>query len=192
MNKKTKKLIPFVIIFLMIVVGIVALYFLISPMVQEYNTEKNRNIRAKNETKKMQAQQKRFEQEKKEQEEKLKTLKPIYKSEVPPSADTLSAFGNMFEDIIKRVQYNGLMIRSLEYDMKPTFDPVFKHLEAQYNTCELKFFLIGTYSQLQSFLVEINNDFPYMISISKLDVSTFIDNTDYVVIHLSLNIYSKK
>ena len=61
-----------------------------------------------------------------------------------------------------------------------------------YNACELKFFFVGTYSQLQSFLSEINNNFEYLTFVSKLSVTAFAKNTDYLLINTSITIYSKK
>ena len=98
----------------------------------------------------------------------------------------------MFEEIIKRAQSNGLLIRSIEYDMKPADDPIYMEYSDTYNVCQLKFFLVGSYSQLQAFLNGINNNFEYLTSISKLNVTAFRANTDYLLINLGITLYSKK
>ena len=104
----------------------------------------------------------------------------------------LSVFGTMFEDIIAKIQKNGLFIRSIEYNMRPEADQIYQIGSKSYNVCELNFFLVGTYSQLQDLLVEMNNNFNYLTYISKLNITSFNANTDYLLIDTSITLYSKK
>ena len=127
-----------------------------------------------------------------EEKLKLKSLKPIYEAEIDSANENLGVYGNMFEKLIKGAQRNGLMIRSIEYNMNPENDPLMAEHSDTYNACELKFFFVGTYSQLQSFLSEVNNNFEYLTYVSKLSVTAFSKNTDYLLINTSLTMYSKK
>ncbi len=192
MDKQLKKLIVPGAILASIVIFVGILFATINPMIEEYNQSKSQQEAKAQEEKQLEEEVKKKEEEETKEAMRLKAIKPIYQSDLSSSAENLGIFGNMFEDIIKRVQYNGLAIRSIEYDLKPASDLFYQKFSEDYNVCELKFFLVGTYTQLQSFLVELNNTFPYFISISKLEASAFIGNTDYILVILSVDLYSKK
>lgn len=128
----------------------------------------------------------------KEEKLKLQSLKPVYETSVDSANENLGIYGDMFEKLVKRAQSNGLLIRSIEYNMHPDTDPLMEEHSDKYNACELKFFFVGTYSQLKSFLSEVNNNFEYLTYISKLSVTAFSKNTDYLLINTSITIYSKK
>lgn len=128
----------------------------------------------------------------KEEKLKLQSLKPVYETSVDSANENLGIYGDMFEKLVKRAQGNGLLIRSIEYNMHPDTDPLMEEHSDKYNACELKFFFVGTYSQLKSFLSEVNNNFEYLTYISKLSVTAFSKNTDYLLINTSITIYSKK
>ena len=126
------------------------------------------------------------------EEDLLKTIKAIYNSSEPGKAENLSAFGTMFDDVIQRIQQNGLMIRAIEYQMNPELDPVVVNFSKDYNVCALKFFLVGSYAQLKTLLDELNTTFPYLVGISKTNVIVYQDNTDYILADIAITLYSKK
>ena len=126
------------------------------------------------------------------EEDLLRSIKSIYNAEAPSSNDNLSAFGTMFDDVIQRIQQNGLMIRAIEYKMNPEGDAVFANFGKDYNVCTLKFFLVGTYAQLKTLLNELNGNFPYLLGVSKTNVLVYKENTDYILADLSVTLYSKK
>ena len=76
--------------------------------------------------------------------------------------------------------------------MRPANDPIYIENPEIYNACELKFFFVGSYSQLQAFLSDMNNNFKYLTYISKLNITAFTSNTDYLLINISITLYSKK
>ncbi len=192
MNKQLKKqIIPLcILVSVLIFIGIV--FSTVKPLIEEFNNAKNDKANAEQQARELEEQDKILKEKNTKEEMKLRSIKQIYETNQASANENLGMFGNMFEDIIKRVKYNGLLIRSIEYDLKPAFDPLYQKFPESYNACELKFFLVGTYSQLQTFLVELNNNFPYLITVSKLDISSFSGNTDYILIGLSLTLYSKK
>ncbi len=192
MNKQLKKQIVPLCILVSVIIFVAVLYFGVKPLVDKYNEAKIQQQNAAREEQELAEKDKQMKEENTKEEMKLKAIKQIYQANQNATGENLGMFGNMFEDIIKRVQYNGLLIRSIEYDLKPAFDQIYQKFPDDYNVCELKFFLVGTYSQLQSFLVELNNTFPYLLTLSKLDVAAFSDNTDYILISMSLTLYSKK
>lgn len=192
MNTQIKKYLLPIGIAVSVIVFLVVTYVLVQPIVSDFITTKQAKESAEVEEKQLAEEDKRLQEESNKEAIRLKSLKQIYETNLKSSVANLGIFGTMFEEIIDRVQYSGLMIRSIEYDLKPETDMIYQKFEAKYNVCELKFFLVGTYSQLQAFLVDLNNTFPYLLTISKIDVEAFSNNTDYILIDLSINLYSKK
>ena len=190
MNKKYQQLVP---IILLISLGLffAVFYSLVHPVWDSYNgkiVEKNKVLKDN------QILEERYEKEKAESEQKMKlqSIKQVYESKTTSQNDNLSAYGTMFDEIIKKAQINGLAIRSIEYDTKPQTNPVYTDFSDTYNVCELKFLFVGTYPQLRTFLNDLNVNFQYLVSISNLNVTAFSGNTDYLLIDMAITLYSKK
>ena len=98
----------------------------------------------------------------------------------------------MFDEIIKKAQANGLAIRSIEYNMNPANNEVLNSFSDLYNVCELKFFFVGTYRQLQTFLSDLIDNYQYLVSVSNMDITAFSGNTDYIIIKMGIVLYAKK
>jgi len=193
MDNNIKKLILPIGVVVAAAIFIALLITLIKPVLEEYDTSIKAKEQAEQESKRLEQEDKVRKEQNTQEEMKLKSLKPIYQADIDASeSENLGIFGTMFDDIIQKIQSVGLYIRSIEYDMHPENDPIFKEFSTEYNVCELKFFLVGTYTQLQAFLVELNNNYPYLTTISKLDVADFTGDTNYILADLSLTLYSKK
>jgi len=188
---KNKQIVP--VVFLLSIVIFFALAIgLILPAVQEYSET---NLKSKKTSETLTSKKDDFDkmQEKQKQEElQIKAVKQVHESNTSKAAENMSAFGTMFDDMIKNAQRNDLLIRSIEYDLKPISDAIYQNNSVAFNVCELKLFLVGTYAQLRGFLNDVTTNYPYLISVSKLNVTAFEGNTDYIVIRLSLMLYSKK
>ena len=191
MNKKNKQLVP-ICFALAALLFFVIIFVVLKPKYEEFAEMKLRASKNNVERESLEEKIKKLDAEKEAENLKLKSLKPIYESTLESSTENLGIFGNMFEEIIKKAQKNGLMIRSIEYDMRPALDPIYKENPEVYNACELKFFFVGSYAQLQAFLSDMNNNFNYLTYISKLDITAFTSNTDYLLINISITLYSKK
>jgi hypothetical protein len=191
MNKKNKNL-----AYLCILVAIILFFGLVwgfvVPSYNEFESTKSQLTQNEKELERLEAESAKIKDKQAKEELQLKSLKQIYQNDLKGNSDNLSVFGTMFDDLIKTAQANGLLIRSIEYDMNPSFDPIVSNFATQYNACELKFFFVGSYSQLKTYLNEITVKFPYLLSISSLNVTAFPENTDYLLIKLSVNLYSKK
>lgn len=191
MNNKNKQLVP--ICFLTaIIIFILIVFTVLRNKWDEYTEAKEMAERSTRELKALEEQDNKTQQLREQNEMKLRSIKQIYQSNLDSENENLGMFGTMFEDIIKRIQYNRLLIRSIEYDMHPATDAVFSGYSDEYNVCELKFFLVGSYAQLQAFLSEMNNNFEYLISFSKMNVTAFTGNSDYIIANISITLYSKK
>ena len=127
-----------------------------------------------------------------QEEDLLKNIKTIFQATSESASDNLSMFGTMFDDVIQRIQQNGLMIRAIEYKMNPENDALYANFSKDYNICTLKFFLVGSYAQVKTLFNDLHNNFPYLIGLSKVNVLSYEDNTDYVLVDLSVTLYSKK
>ncbi len=191
MNKKFKQLVP--LCFLITVVLFFGLiYTTVVSKFQEYQNLGTSNDALEAQLNKAKSEYNDSMKEKKENETKMQSIKQVFETKESSDGENLGVFGTMFEDVIKLIQTNSLLIRSIEYDMRPAEDQIYLNYLDDYNVCELKFFLVGTYTQLKSLLKELTTTFPYLVSISKINVTTFTGNTDYILINLSVTLYSKK
>ncbi len=191
MNKKIKNLVPLcflaaVIVFILIIV------FVCKPKFEEFGDAQRKSLNSAKEREKLESESRKAEAEKQAENMKLKSIKTVYETDLNSSTENLGIFGRMFEEIIKKAQQNGLLIRSIEYNMSPETDPLYIESSDAYNVCELKFFFVGSYSQLQAFLNDMNKNFEYLTYFSSINVTAFSSNTDYLLINLSITLYSKK
>ena len=161
MNKKNKQIVP--LCFLIAVIVFFAItYIMVSSSVEEYKNANDSQTAVKAEFENYQNKYNQSKEQKAKDEQQLQTIKPVYESTENSENENLGVFGTMFEDIIKKAQYNGLLIRSIEYDMRPADDQIFLNFSDSYNVCELKFFFVGTYAQLKTFMNELLNNFKYL------------------------------
>ena len=191
MNKKFNQYVPFIFIIALVLIGVIV-FMGTKDVLAEYSEAREA---VQNYERKVQEKEKEvgaLDSQIRQEQMKLQSIKPVYESGVDSSTQNLGIYGNMFENLVKRAQSNGLMIRSIEYNMTPESDPLVIEHSNRYNACELKFFLVGTYSQLQSFLLEVNNNFEYLVYVSNLSVTAFERNTDYILANTSITLYSKK
>lgn len=191
MNKKYQRFVPFCILLGLVLFCVVLVLFCKSK-IEEYGEVNIQVEKVRKEKIQKEEQIKKEEELKRDEEMKLRNLKEIYKSQVPSSSDNLGMFGTMFNDIINVARSNGLYIRSIEYNMRPNNDPIYNENPENYNVCELKFFFVGTYSQMLSFLEDMDKNFPNFTSISSLSISAFQENPDYLLINESITLYSEK
>ena len=190
MNNNKKLLVP--ICFLAAIIIFVALIILLAKdPIAEYRDLESQKVRQDNEFQSLEKRVNEVQTAQEQEELKLKSIKHIYEATNTANED-LSIFGNMFDDIIKLAQSNKLLIRSIEYEMNPTSDPIYAEFSDIYNVCELKFFFVGTYDYFQGFLRDINESFEYLASISTIKITTFQANTDYLLINFGITLYSKK
>ena len=125
-----------------------------------------------------------------QEQDKLEKLKPIFEQDGLPT-DSIASFGSMFEDIINYVKVNGLLLRSVEYTINPEGNDVYKSFPNDYNVCDIKFYLAGTYLQLLSFFKDLETYSNYL-NVSHINIIPFEDNREYIVANITISIYSKK
>lgn len=131
-------------------------------------------------------------QAKKEAYEKAEknATKPVYKSDIA-TADQMSSFGVMFEDVIQSAKYNGLKLRSISYDPNPPGDVIASFLATEYNSCAIQMQLIGSYMQFRSYFQDIYN-YPYLINLDKVSVTPYAANKKILIADVTVIIYSAK
>ena len=189
MNKTNQKYIPLCYV-LAVVLFFGLIYFLCQPKFEEYSSSSSTAKSSEREKEELQKQLKKIEADNALADMKMKNLKTIVETNVDPSAANMGMFGNLFETIITQARNDGLLIREISYELNPENDPIYKE-NAGYNVCELKLSLVGEYTRLKQFLIDLNS-LEHLIYISKIDVTAFSGNTDYLIINLSINLYSKK
>ena len=160
MNKSLNQYVPLIGIGA-IVLAVLMIIFFTKDLITEYTEARDAVANHERQVQEKEKQINAIDAAAEEEKLKLKSLKPIYEAEIDSANENLGVYGDMFEKLVKGAQRNGLMIRSIEYNKTPETDPLMEEHSDTYNACELKFFFVGTYSQLQSFLSEVNNNFEY-------------------------------
>ncbi len=193
MNKKNNQYVPICFI-AGIILCIAIAFFVVKPAFEEYNDASERQKRTVSELQGLDEKMQKEKSRQSQEEMNLKSIKQIYESSSNGNAsDNLAVFGTLFDDVIKTAQTNNLFIRSIEYDTKPANNTIYSNFSDQYHVCELKFFLVGKYPQLKTFLNDITgSNFKYLVSISDINITAFNGDTDYILIKLSISLYSKK
>lgn len=191
--KKTKKQMVPLIFLAGVIIFIAILWTLVNPAYTEYTEMKASSERSAKELENVEQKYNKEKEKRAQEEMQLKSIKQVYQTSYKgETTDNLAMFGDMFDELIKRAQYNDLFIRSIEYDMKPIADSIYTNFSGQYNACELKFVLVGKYPQLRAYLNEITNNFQYLLSLSRINVTAFSGDTDYILIDMGITLYSKK
>lgn len=189
--KKNKQLITLCLIAAPIIF-ICILGTMIRGNVEDLQNAKNNSITAERNALKLKKEADEIDKKQTEEQNQLKSIKPVLDEPSASDGESLGVFGEMFDKVIALSRENGLLLRSLEYEKNPADDAIYQDFSDQYHVCELKFFFVGTYAQLRSFMDAIVNQYSYLVSISRLNVTAFSDNTDYILINMSITLYSKK
>ena len=193
MNKNIQKNLGWIILAVAVLAGAMIFWLFIKSALDDYFTEKTKFNRNERQIKEFDEKEKELISQETAEANQLKSLKPIYESNIIDTNNNSTAvYGTMFDKLIKLAQANGLMIRSVEYNTTPQYDEVFNNFPDAYSACEFKFFFIGSYNQFKSYLNDISNKFEYFLSISDLNVTAFNENPDYLLIKVSFTLYAKK
>ena len=179
---------PYIIgLVLSLVLGVYLLYPKVSAIYTNYNEVKTKT-QAVEQTKQQIADLK-AQKESYEKEEKVST-KPVYKNDIA-TADPISSFGVMFEDVIQSAKYNGLKLRSISYNTSPADDIVQKNISSEYNVCSISMQLIGTYMQFRSYFQDIYN-YPYLINLDKISIKPYENDKKILIADITVILYSAK
>lgn len=192
MNKYIKQHFGIAAIALAVLIFFLTIWFLVKTPYEDYTSQVNKAKKDQKALAELEDQAKKIKAQEEQEQSQLKSLRPVYETTSDSPSNSTGLYGTMFDEIIKLAQNNGLLIRSIEYDVNPHYDPIFASYGDFYNVCEFKFFFVGSYNQLKAFLTDINNQFKWFISIAKMDVTAFEGNSDYLLIKISFTLYSKK
>lgn len=175
---------------IIICAAIYGLYLIIPALTSAYNSY-NELKTSKDQIAQMKQQVSDLEKAKADhvQKESVAT-KPVYKNDAP-SADEMSSFGVMFEDVIQAAKYNKLKLYSIAYNLAPADDLVYKNIQSEYNVCEISMQLYGSYTQFKSYLQDIYN-YPYLINIAKLEITPYERDRSILAANVKIVLYSKK
>lgn len=158
--------------------------------IQKVQTTK---IEHKKQTEKLKESSKKldgFKKAKQKMLDKQNKLKPVFEQRNAPE-DSLSSFGGMFDDIIDYIKMNNMMLRTVQYIINPSEDQIYSRFPMLYNVCKIRIFAVGTYTQLQGFLRDLTV-YPYFINVSEIEIKPYDKNPNYILINISVNVYSKK
>lgn len=190
--KKNKKLVIITCFVAAALLFVCILVSMIKGNVEDIQNAKAMSIEAEQSAQRLEQQAKELAEQQEQEKSKLNSIKPIIQEPDDSDGESLGVFGGMFDKVIALSKESGLLLRSIEYEMNPMDDAIYQNFSDIYNVCELKFFFVGSYTQLRSFLDAMVNKFEYLVSISRLNVTAFSENTDYILINMSITLYSKK
>lgn len=178
---------------LYIVCLIIALIFSISKLQPQIVSIMSINNEIKNKTIEAADLERKLETLKAKEIESMDTssqTKKIYKPE-ESGLDAESSFAVVFDDIIEMAKYNGIKVYAIEYLYNPPEDEFVKGDASKYNVCQLNMQIIADYADLESFIKELFK-YPYLINISKLEISPYAKNKKILVSNIQLKLYSLK
>ena len=190
--KKNKKLVIIICFVAAALLFVCILVSMIKGNVEDIQNAKAMSIEAEQSAQRLEQQAKELADQQEQEKSKLSSIKPVIQEPDDSDGESLGVFGGMFDKVIALSKESGLLLRSIEYEMNPMDDAIYQNFSDIYNVCELKFFFVGSYTQLRSFLDAMVNKFEYLVSISRLNVTAFSENTDYILINMSITLYSKK
>ena len=190
--KKNKKLVIIICFVAAALLFVCILVSMIKGNVEDIQNAKAMSIEAEQSAQRLEQQAKELAEQQEQEKSKLNSIKPVIQEPDDSDGESLGVFGGMFDKVIALSKESGLLLRSIEYEMNPMDDAIYQNFSDIYNVCELKFFFVGSYTQLRSFLDAMVNKFEYLVSISRLNVTAFSENTDYILINMSITLYSKK
>ena len=124
MNKKNNNLVPIIFVVAILLFGVIA-YMMVGTAKDEYDNALASQVSSTSDLDTYKSQYETSKAEREKNELQIQSIKQVYQSTMNGANENLGVFGTMFEDIIKKAQYNGLLIRSIEYDMRPSSDPLY-------------------------------------------------------------------
>ncbi len=179
-------------IILFVIIVLAAIFLVQDPFRRSIEaSDKEKSVRELNQN--LQAQVDALESEKQQQQANMNTLKPFF--EMPGAFDdtSLASFGSMLEDIVEDyIKPHGVMVRSIDYTIDPPEDPISSTFAPNYRSCALELYLICKYANLHDLIYDLINNFPHFISISQMVVSAYPADKEYLLVYLTVNLYTKK
>ncbi|MCR5262121.1 MAG: hypothetical protein K6C94_09855 [Candidatus Gastranaerophilales bacterium] len=131
-----------------------------------------------------------YEEAKKKIEVQQNKIKPVFDAGMG-SEDSMAAFGGMFEDITEILKTNKLMLRSIAYQISPSTDPIFSKFPSLYSVCQVDYYVVATYTDLQGALRDLTV-YPYFINVSEVKITPYDKNPQYILLNMSITLYAKK
>ena len=123
------------------------------------------------------------------EEEESPDIKKIYTLEGMRFGNNAS-FAPLFDDMIAVAKGSGIRIRSVDYNYAPEEDPIFAAKAGGVNVCELTTTIVGTYSEIQTFLKTIISQ-KYLVNIAQVEIVSWQRDRSVLIANLKLRYYTK-
>ena len=123
------------------------------------------------------------------EEEESPEIKKIYTLEGMRFGNNAS-FAPLFDDMIAVAKGSGIRIRSVDYNYTPEEDPIFAAKAGGVNVCELTTTIVGTYSEIQTFLKTIISQ-KYLVNIAQVEIISWQRDRSVLIANLKLRYYTK-
>lgn len=101
-----------------------------------------------------------------------------------------ASFGIMFENVLSNISNSGLRVRSIDYNYSPQEDKILQTNMPGYNSCELSFTTVGTYSQLQTFFKNIAKE-NYLTNIYEVYIEPYDKDKTILISKFKVRLYTK-
>lgn len=166
-------------------------YVKISEAVKNYNelVEKKQDIKTKQarlETLEAAKARQSKETESKKEARSGKVIYEVLDQQFSPEA----SFGIMFENVLSNIANSGLRVRSIDYNYSPQEDKILQTNMPGYNSCELSFTAVGTYSQLQTFFKNIVKE-NYLTNIHEIYIEPYDKDKTILISKFKVRLYTK-
>lgn len=176
---------------LLFAVGCYFSYVKISEAVKNYNelVEKKQDIKTKEarlETLEAAKAKQSQETESKKEARSGKVIYEVLDQQFSPEA----SFGIMFENVLSNIANSGLRVRSIDYNYSPQEDKILQTNMPGYNSCELSFTAVGTYSQLQTFFKNIVKE-NYLTNIHEIYIEPYDKDKTILISKFKVRLYTK-
>lgn len=101
-----------------------------------------------------------------------------------------ASFAPLFDNMLKIAKASGIRIRSVDYNYAPEADPIFAAKIPNVNVCELTTTIVGTYSEIQTFLKTLLFE-DYLVNIAKMEIVSWKRDKSILIANLQLRYYTK-
>ncbi len=101
-----------------------------------------------------------------------------------------ASFAPLFDDMITIAKASNIRIRSVDYNYAPQDDEIFKLKVDGLNTCELTTTIVGTYSEIQTFLKTLLSE-DYLVNIAQVEIVSWQRDKSVLIANLKIRYYTK-
>lgn len=101
-----------------------------------------------------------------------------------------ASFAPLFELVLTIAQQSGIRIRAIDYNYSPQEDAIFAAKLEGYNTCELNMVIVGSYTEIQTFLKTIMKE-QYVTNLAEVELNPWDKDKKVLIAKVKLRLYTR-